>query len=125
MFRRMNSAADNHARNDPGSYQNLAMGIAFLRGYSQRAPEVSMPVVERILFVVTGVALVAGAFALFSYERMMAERSRPAVFDLSAAQSAAVVLRDVKGCGGGPDASSLLSPVPAERWHTERCHSER
>jgi hypothetical protein len=84
-----------------------------------------MPIVERILFVVTGVALVAGAFALFSYERTMAERSRPAIFDLSAAQSTAVLLRDANGCGGGPDASSLLSPLPAERWRTERCRNER
>ena len=101
------------------------MGIAFLRGYSKRAPEVSMPIVERILFVVIGVALVAGAFALFSYERTMAERARPAVFDLSAAQSTAAVPRDLQGCSGGLDASSLLSPVPAERWRAERCRNER
>jgi hypothetical protein len=119
----MNSAADNHARNDPGSNQNLAMSTGFLRGYSRLAPEVVMPVVERILFVVSGVALLAGAFALFSYERTLAERTRTPVFELSAAQSTAVSLPDAGRCAG--KASHLMSPLPAAHWREGRCPDMR
>ncbi len=79
-----------------------------------------MPVVERILFVVTGVALLAGAAALFNYERTLIARTRAPVFELSAAHSIPVSLAEAERCAGKALAN-LLSPLPAAQWREERC----
>ena len=79
-----------------------------------------MPIVERILFVVTGVALLAGAFALFSYERRL-ERTRAPVFELSAAHSSIPVsIAEAERCARMAP-PGLLSPLPAAQWREERC----
>lgn len=82
-----------------------------------------MPVVERILFVVSGVALLAGAFALFSYERTLATRTPG--FELSAAHSTTVSLPDAGGCAGKAASPHLLSPLPAAHWREGRCTDQR
>jgi hypothetical protein len=76
-----------------------------------------MPVVERLLFAVSGVAIIAGLVASYAYERSLVDRTQvSAAVTMMMAQSPRRTAPETEGCHTLLSASHLMSPVPATMW---------
>jgi hypothetical protein len=76
-----------------------------------------MPVVERLLFAVSGVAIIAGLVASYAYERSLADRTQvSAAVTMMMAQSQHTTTPETEGCLALLSAKRLMSPVPATMW---------
>ena len=75
-----------------------------------------MPVVERLLFAVSGVAIIAGLVASYAYERSLADRTQvSAAVTMMMAQSQRTT-PETEGCHALLSAKHLMSPVRATMW---------